>query len=180
MKHRLDDVAASHYGRAALVAKSFLYLASALNMVLLPAVASARAKGGAAEARRALGKFLAAALGMELLGLALVWAATPLVIRVLCGGDPSFTALAPLVRIFSAAVLPLALAQLVLYYLLAARDYRVLFLLAVVAAAYAVLLAQAGAEAIRVVGGLGLSATALLLVSLWMAFSPADAGLQRT
>ena len=171
IKHQLEDDPAAMYARAALVAKSFLYLAAALNMVLLPAVSSARAKGGDLQAKKTLLKFLAGAAAMEFAGLAFVWAFCPLVIRILCGNDPKFQALSSLIPVFSAAVVPLALAQLVLYYLLAARDYRAIVLLAVIAGIYSVALQGAGGDAFKVVAWLGGAATVLLTGSLWLALS---------
>jgi O-antigen/teichoic acid export membrane protein len=170
VKHQLEDGPASMYGRAALVAKSFLYLGAALNMVLLPAVSSARASGGEAKARRSLLGFLGAALAIDLAGLAFVWAFTPLVIRILCGADPAFQGLAPLIRVFSAAVIPLALSQLALYYLLAARDYRALWALSAVAAAYAGFLQGAHGEAMAVVRALAAASGILLAALLALAF----------
>jgi O-antigen/teichoic acid export membrane protein len=154
-----------------LVAKSFLYLAAALNMVLLPVVAALRAKGQDAEGRAALLKFLVAALGIELLGLALVWLATPWVIRFLCGSEPAFLDLAPLVRVFSAAVLPLALAQLLIYYLLACRDYRSLWLCGGVTLGYTASLQWGAFEGPAVPSRLALAAGALLLGGLMLAFA---------
>jgi O-antigen/teichoic acid export membrane protein len=175
VKHRLDELGAANYSRAALVAKSFLYLASALNMVLLPAVTAARARGGAEAAKKALFKFLAAALAMELAGLAFVWAFTPFVIQILCGGDEKFQALAPLIRVFSAAVVPLALSQLVLYYLLASREYRVLWLLGAIVALYMAFLQAVGGEVFRVVSCLALASACLLGGTLWLAGRPVAA-----
>jgi O-antigen/teichoic acid export membrane protein len=169
-KHRMEESPAAMYGRAALVAKSFLYLASALNMVLLPAVSSARAKGGEGGAKKTLLRFLGLSLGMDLLGLAFVWAFTPFVIRLLCGSDPVFQELAPLIRIFSAALIPLALAQLLLYYLLAARNYRVLGWLGAAAALYALLLRGAATEPMRYVEALAATSLLLLLGCLGLAF----------
>jgi O-antigen/teichoic acid export membrane protein len=172
IKHRLDDSSAAMYSRAALVAKSFLYLASALNMVLLPAVSSARAKGGEAQAKKALLKFVAAALGIDLLGLLFVWIFTPLSIRILLGPNPDFQSLAPLIRIFSVAVVPLALSQLVIYYLVAARDYRVLWLVLIAAGLYALLLQTGASEASHVVLSLGSVASALFVTTLGLALVP--------
>lgn len=171
VKHRFDEVPAAMYSRAALVAKSFLYLASALNMVLLPEI-SLKRREGIAEAQRVLLRFLAAAFGIELLGLAMLWALTPLVIRILCGSDPGFLDLVPLVRGFSAAVVPLALSQLVIYYLLAMRDYRIIWVLGGVLLAYMLGLFFWGADAGSVVLDFGLANAALLLFSMLLALRP--------
>lgn len=128
VKHAQGDEVAALYSRAALVAKSFLYLAAALNIVLLPAVASARAAGK--DARPILGRLLAAALGLDLLGLAGVWYLTGWVIQLLCGPDPAFQALIPLVRDLSLAVIPVALLQMVVIYHLAMGSRLPLALLA--------------------------------------------------
>ncbi len=171
IKHQVDDNSAAMYGRAALVGKSFLYLAAAFNMVLLPSVSSARAKGGSEEARHVLIKFLGAALLVDLAGLAFVWIFTDWVIQVLCGSDPKFLTLAPLVRIFSAAVIPLALSQLVLFYLLAARDYRALYFLGLAALIYALLLHGAATDSARVVHILGALSVSLLVALLGLALT---------
>lgn len=177
VKHRLDAGPAALYARAALVAKSFLYLTAALNMVLLPAVSAARARGEETRARTALRDCLGAALLLELAGLAAVWAFTPFVIALFCGGE-SFQVLGPLIRLFSAAVVPLALAQPVLYYLAAARDYRALRLLAGTAAAYSVLLHHAAGDPARIVLSLGLASAALLAGTLLLAFGPSNGRLK--
>jgi O-antigen/teichoic acid export membrane protein len=171
-KHQMPDALASGYSRASIVAKSFLYLGSALNMVLLPTISSALARGAMGEAKKDLLKFLGWGLALDLAGLAFVWGLTPLVIRILCGAEEGFQALAPLIRSFSAAVIPLALAQLVLFYLLAAREYRTLWLLLAVTTLYALLLQHAQGDAQAVVQSLGLCALLLLGGCLWLAFSP--------
>jgi hypothetical protein len=164
VKHLFDDARASLYSRAALVAKSFLYLASALNMVLLPVVASHRARSS--DARSTLWRFMGLSALALLAGLAVVWAQTPWVIRLLCGSDPAFQALAPLVRGFSLAVAPLALLQLALYYHLALGSRRLLHALAVAVPAYAALLQWWAPDEGAIIVLLGGFSTALLLVAL--------------
>jgi hypothetical protein len=176
IKHSyLDDVSrASLYSRAALVAKSFLYLASALNMVLLPAVAAARA--GGRDTRGILYKFLAVSAVIEFAGLAFVWAFTDLTVRLLCGGDPRFYQIAPLVRIFSLAVIPLALFQLTLFYHLAMRRQAVVWLVAVAAAVYYFLLHLVYANEVHVVMSLGGVSLLLLICSMALVFKDKGPG----
>lgn len=116
-KHYQAEAEAALYSRAAMVAKSFLYAATAINLVALPVVAAARAKG--LDTRPLLLKFLGAMLAIEALGAVFVWCFTDLTIALLCGNQPEFLKLAPLVRWFCLAVVPLALYQLVLLYQLA-------------------------------------------------------------
>jgi O-antigen/teichoic acid export membrane protein len=164
VKHHFDDARASLYSRAALVAKSFLYLASALNMVLLPMVAAQRARRH--DARGTLWRFMGLTLLAELAGLAVVWAFTPWVIRLLCGADPAFQALAPLVRVFALAVVPLALLQLALYYHLALGSRRLLQAMALAVPAYAALLQWWAADERAVVALLGGFSLGLLVIAL--------------
>ncbi len=174
LKHRLDPAAAALYSRASLVSKSFLYLAGALNLVLLPAISAARASGQPASAPRALWKFMGLMLALDLAGLALVAWKTSFVIRLLCGPDPAFLELAGLVRIYSAAVIPLALLQMALFYLLALRDYRVLGLMGVGLAVYAFLISWVPAEPLNVVACLGGVALVLLAGALGLVLRPSS------
>jgi len=167
-KHYYPDAGASAYGRAGLVAKSFLYLATALNMVLLPAVASARE--GGRDPKKLLFRFLGAMLVVNLLGLAFVWTFTNFCLRLLCGPDPSFLALAPLVRIFSVATIVQSLFQMVLFYLLAMRQRSGLGIMAVTVPVYYGLLIFHHEKPEDVVASLGFVAAAALLAGLWAAW----------
>ncbi len=162
IKHRVDAGAAAGYARAALVAKSLLFVTAALNAVLLPAASAARARGDIGRARELLVQCLALALFLECAALTTIGRFTGLIVRVLCGPDASFLALVPLIRAYAAAVVPLALVQPVLYALLAARDYRVLWLLAATAAGYAALLRAAGGDPFRTI--LSLAAASVILL----------------
>ena len=113
LKHYYPDERAGLYSRAALVAKSFLYLPAALNMVLL--AAAAREMAGGRDPRRLLRLFLLGALALDAVGLAVVWAQTPFCLGLLAGPDPRFRtdAMLALTRWFSLAVIPLGLLQMV-------------------------------------------------------------------
>jgi O-antigen/teichoic acid export membrane protein len=164
VKHYRDAAFAADYSRVALVGKSFLYLGSALVMVLLPAVASARAKGQ--DPRPLLARFLAGHAALLGLGLVLVLAFTPLVIRVLCGSQPEFQAYGPGIRWFCVAVIPLALFQLVLLYHLAMGERRALGMLALLTLAYWMGLELFHGSLLQVVSCLGVASTAALLAGL--------------
>lgn len=180
IKHHLSDAQASLYGRAALVAKSFLYLASALNLVLLPAAARALAAGK--DPRGLLLRFLGAALAVNLLGLAFVWALTPWCLRLLAGPDPAFQAMAPLTRWFSLAVIPLALLQLSLAYLLAVRQRGLPAVLAVLALLLWALLEHSWQDERLVVASLGGVSLLGLVLALGVALrrAPAPVLLSKT
>lgn len=162
VKHHLDDSGAALYSRGALVAKSFLYLAAALNIVLLPAVASARAAGR--DPRPILIKLLGGALALDLIGLAGVWLLTPLAIRLLCGADPAFQTLIPLVRTLSLAIIPLGLFQMVLFYHVAMGSRLPLWLMAAGVPVLWLLLDGAAGDPMQVPARLG--GIALLLLVL--------------
>jgi O-antigen/teichoic acid export membrane protein len=170
MKHHLDDAGAGLYSRAALVAKSFLYLAAALNIVLLPAVAAARAAGH--DPRPILAKFLGAALILDLVGLAGLWLLTGWSIRLLCGPDPALQALIPLVRDLAMAVIPVGLFQLVLFYHLALGSRLPLLLMALGVPILWFLLERAGGDMAQVPACLGSIAFALLVACTWAAWTP--------
>jgi O-antigen/teichoic acid export membrane protein len=167
-KHYYPDAGASDYGRAGLVAKSFLYLATALNMVLLPAVASARE--GGRDPKKLLFRFLGAMLVVNLLGLAFVWTFTDFCLRLLCGPDPAFQALSPLVRVFSIATIAQSLFQMVLFYLLAMRDKAAVWIMGVAVPIYYTLLVFHHEQPGDVVASMGFVAAAALLVGLWAAW----------
>lgn len=136
LKHHYPEQRDALYSRAALLAKSFLYLPTALNMVLL--AAAARAKAAGRDPRGLLLRFLAAALGLDLLGLAVVWARTSFCLGLLAGPDPAFhtPAMLGLTRWLSLAVLPLGLLQMVTAYLLAVRARGVALGLGILLLAY--------------------------------------------
>lgn len=176
LKHHLPDQQAALYGRAALVAKSFLYLAGALNLVLLPAASRALAAGR--DPRPLLLRFVGAALAVDLLGLAFVWAFAPWCLRLLAGPDPAFQAMAPLTRWFSLAVIPLALLQLSLAYLLAVRQRGLPLALAALVLLFWGLLEAAWRDerlVVAALGGVSLLGLALALIAaLRRAPSPHD------
>lgn len=167
-KHYYSEVQVADYGRAALVSKSFLHLASAFNMVLLPAVAAALE--GGRNTRTLLLRFIAAVLAIDLIGLAVVWSATDFCIRLLCGPDPSYLALAPLVRVFSMATIVQALFQLTLFYLIAVRSRATLWLMLGLTPLYYVVLAASHESPFDLVRGLALCAGLGLAVALGMVF----------
>jgi hypothetical protein len=169
-KHYWPEAMAADYSRMALVAKAFLYAGSALVLVMLPVVSAARAKGQ--DTRPLLLKFLAAHTALLLAGLAAVWVMTPWIIHLLCGPQESFTALAPMVRWFCLAVVPLALAQLVLLYHLALGRRLPVLLLALVTAGYYGLLERFHARPGQLVASLGLASTLALLSGLTLALGP--------
>gem|GEM_PF-1875423 len=173
-KHHWTEAAAADYSRMALVAKSFLYAGSALVLVLLPAVSAARARGQ--DTRPLLLKFLAAHAALLLAGLAVVWAMTPWIIHLLCGPQASFDSLAPMVRWYSLAVVPLALSQLVLLYHLALGRRLPVLLMALVTLAYYVLLELFHASAGQLVACLGAASGLALLSGLLLALGPAKKG----
>jgi O-antigen/teichoic acid export membrane protein len=164
LKHYLDDSHAALYSRAALVAKSFLYLAAALNIVLLPAVASARAAGR--DPRPILARLLGAALGLDLLGLAGLWLLTGWAIRLLCGPDPAFQSLIPLVRTLSLAMIPMGLFQMVLFYHVAMGSRLPLVLMLLGVPVLWFLLDSTGGQTDLVPARLGGIALSLLLACL--------------
>jgi hypothetical protein len=167
VNHSQAEGAASFYSRAALVAKSFLYAALALNLVLLPLTAAARARGS--DPRPLLLKFLGFMAALMAAGLALVVWQTGPVVGLLCGPDPAFQRELGLVRFFCAAVIPVACYQLLLLYQLSAGLAGTLRLELLVVGLYALALSffhqdlwqvvacLAGAGILALLGGLALS-----------------------
>lgn len=172
-KHYYDDQGASGFSRAALVAKSFLHLTAALNMVLLPAVAAARE--GGRNTKVLLMKFLGAAAAIDAAGMAFVWLFTDFCVQLLCGPAPAYLALSPLVRVFSAATILQALFQLCLFYLLAMRSRAALNIMACLLPAYYALLHFRHDQPIQIVAGLALAAGAGLAGAFWSAMRPGAA-----
>jgi O-antigen/teichoic acid export membrane protein len=168
VNHYFPEGAVSLYSRAALVAKSFLYAATAFNLVLLPVVSARHAQGG--EPRALLMKFLGAMAVVELAGLALVWAFPGWIIRLLCGPDPQWLTQAPLIGWFSAAVIPLALFQLLLFYHLSVRQPGVLRLAGGLAAGYMALLFFFHGSLGQVVACLGAVSTSAFAGGLLLSF----------
>jgi hypothetical protein len=170
LQHHLDPAASASYARAALVAKSFLYLAAAPNIVLLPAVASAKAAGH--DPRPILAKFLGAALALDLAGLAGLWLLTGWSISLLCGPDPAFQALIPLVRDLSMAFIAVGLLQLVLFYHLAMGSRVPLYLMSLAVPLLWVLLERSGDNIALVPIRIGGIALVLLLACTVGALAP--------
>jgi len=198
LKHYYPDSQAGLYARAALVAKSFLYLPAALNMVLL--AASARELAGGRDPRRLLERFLLGALALDLLGLAAVWGLTPFCLRTLAGDVAGLQSpdMISLTRWFSLAVIPLGLLQMVVAYLLAIRRRGVALITGALALVYLLMLqlifvhnaavlqgvavlggAMPGADHglslqrvnLEVVGSLGLCSLAALVFGFWSAMT---------
>lgn len=160
--HGADDAAGvAFYSRAALAGKSFLYLASAFNLVALPAISAAYARGE--DVLALLRRFLLAMGGVLALGLVALWAFTPLALRILLGDLPENAALVPVVRVFGLAVAPLALFQLVLYHGLAVGAPGFTRLLAATALLYFAALKYWHATPMQVLACLSVTALGLLL-----------------
>jgi O-antigen/teichoic acid export membrane protein len=171
LKHHYSDDRAGLYSRAALLAKSFLYLPAALNTILL--AAAARELAGGRDPRRLLERFLLGALVLDLAGLAVVWAATPFCLYVLAGPDPRFQTpeMLSLTRWFSVAVLPLGLLQMVVVYLLAIRRRGVALGMGVLSGVYLVALQAVWNSETAVVAALGACSAAGLAWALWSALA---------
>jgi O-antigen/teichoic acid export membrane protein len=171
LKHYYSDDRAGLYSRAALVAKSFLFLPGALNIVLL--AAAARELAGGRDPRRLLRFFLLGALALDLAGLAVVWNCTSFCMGLLAGPDPRFRtdAMLALTRWFSLAVIPLGLLQMVVVYLLAIRRKGVAWGLGGLALGYLVLLSLVKDSELAVVASLGACSLAGLAGALWVALA---------
>jgi hypothetical protein len=113
-------------------------------------------------------------------GLVAVWAMTPWIIRLLCGPQASFASLAPMVRWFSLAVVPLALYQLVLLYHLALGRRLAVLLLALVAGAYYLALQAFHGSPGQLVACLGGASALALAGGLALALGPAGVSLAGT
>lgn len=166
LKHYYPDERAGLYSRAALVAKSFLYLPSALNMVLL--AAAAREVAGGRDPRRLLKLFLLGALALDAAGLAVVWARPAFCLGLVAGFDPRFStdAVLTLIRWFSLAVVPLGLLQMVVAYLLAIRRRGIAVGLGALALLYFGLLRLVWYNELAVVASLGACSAVGLAVAL--------------
>lgn len=173
VKHDQSEAMAALYSRAALVAKSFLYLAAALTIVLLPAVAAARAAKH--DPRPILAKLLGGAIALDVLGLAGLWLLTGWVIRLLCGSDPAFQTLIPLVRDLSLAMIPVALLQMLVIYHLALGSRLPLYLLAVAVPLLWAWLESAQGQLELIPLRLGSIATVVLLACVAAAWMPKKA-----
>ncbi|MGH7442611.1 MAG: hypothetical protein ACREKE_08075 [bacterium] len=173
LKHHYSDARAGLYSRAALLAKSFLYLPAALNMVLL--AAAARAKAGGRDPRGLLKRFLLGALALDAFGLIVVWIWTPFCMGLLAGPSAAFRtqAMLNLTRWFSLAVVPLGLLQMVTAYLLAVRARGVVQGLAVLSLVYLGALRFVWDSELKVVAALGIVSLAGLVLGLTLALLPA-------
>ena len=129
-----DAAGVAFYSRAALVGKSFLYIAAAFNLVALPVISAAHARGQAT--RLLLARFLGGMLLVQLLGLGGLWLLTRPLLDLMVGALPGNQAMVPLVRAFALGAIPLALFQLLLYYSMAVRARGFARLLAVTAGLY--------------------------------------------
>lgn len=169
LKHHYTDERAGLYSRAALVAKSFLYLPGALNMILL--AAAARDLAGGRDPRRLLKWFLLGAVALDGMGLAVVWTRTPFCLGLLAGSDPRFRtdAMLVLTRWFSLAVIPLGLLQMVAAYLLAVRAKGVSLGMGILATLYFAALSRVWDSELAVVAALGLCSFVGLGGALWSA-----------
>jgi len=162
-----DEALVALYSRAALVGKSFLYVASAFTLVALPAFSAAFAR--AENTRRLLWRFLVAMAAVEGLGLLVFWSASHLLLRILLGDRPELDQVAPVALALAAAVVPLALFQLVMLYCLATHRRGLVPLMAGATVVYAVALRTLPPSPMVFIGCLGSVATLLLAGALALA-----------
>jgi O-antigen/teichoic acid export membrane protein len=162
-----DEALVALYSRAALVGKSFLYVASAFTLVALPAFSAAYATGE--NTRRLLWRFLAAMAAVEGLGLLVFWGATRMLMSALLGDRPELDQLGPLALGLAAAVVPLALFQLVMLYCLATHRRGLLPLMAGATALYAAALRIVPPSPAAFIACLGSVSTVLLAGALALA-----------
>lgn len=178
LKHHYPDDRAAIYFRAALVAKSFLYLPTALNVILL--AAAAREIAGRRDPRRIFMKFLGAAFALDVIGLAGVWLLTSFCLMVVAGRGVEITPqLLDLTRWFSLAVIPLGLVQMGLTYLLAIRHGGAAWAMAVLAGVYFTLLQFTWDSEYKVVATLAVCSAGALAWTLWAALSEPPKRLAR-
>lgn len=163
-----DPAVVDFYSRGALVGKSFLYLASAFNLVALPAISAAHARGQ--DVLKLLRRFLLAMAGVLGLGALLLWAFTPFALDLLLSPRPENAALVPVARLFALAVAPLALFQLVLYHGLAVGAPGFTRLLALAALLYYGALRTWHASPLQVIACLAAVSSGLLFAGLWLAW----------
>jgi O-antigen/teichoic acid export membrane protein len=168
-----DEALVALYSRAALVGKSFLYVASAFTLVALPAFSAAYARGE--NTRRLLWRFLVAMATVECLGLLLFWSADHLFLRVLLGDRPELDQVAPVALALAAAVVPLALFQLVMLYCLATHRQGLVPLMVGATALYAVALETLPPSPAVFIGCMGSVSALLLAGSLVLALRGAAA-----
>jgi O-antigen/teichoic acid export membrane protein len=169
-----DEPLVAFYSRAALVGKSFLYVASAFTLVALPAFSAAYAR--AENTRRLLWRFLVAMATVECLGLLVFWSAAHLLLRVLLGDRPELDQVAPVALALAAAVVPLALFQLVMLYCLATHRKGLVPMMAAATVVYAVALRTLPPSPAVFIACLGSVSTLLLAGALALALrGPAGA-----
>jgi O-antigen/teichoic acid export membrane protein len=168
-KHQLDAVDAGMYARAATVGKSLLYLTAFFQFVALPAMRASWSRGD--DPRPVVLRFLSVMTLVDLSALAVVWAITPLVIKILLGENPEFQQLVTMVRWFSLSVIPLALFQIILMYGLAVHRRGAVLLLTALTAIYITALSVFGHDAWSLLKCLAsISGIGLVAGSIW-AFS---------
>ncbi|MBM4321100.1 MAG: hypothetical protein FJ125_14395 [Deltaproteobacteria bacterium] len=164
IKHHGGDAVAASYSRAALVAKCLLYAPSAVVLVLLPAVAAARAAGR--DPRPLLYKALGVTAAILALGLAVILLLTEPVAVLLCGDVAGVRALAPLIRSMAWAVVPLALYQIVVFHQVAVSQKSLILQEIVVVVLYVAVLELWHDTPEQVVACLGVCATMALAMGL--------------
>lgn len=170
-----DEALVALYSRGALVGKSFLYVAAAFTLVALPSFSASAARGE--DSRPLLGRFLLVMAGVQVAGLALLLAFTPLALRVLLGNLPDLGAIAPVARGMALAVVPLALFQLVMLHGLATHWRGLLPLMGAAVAVYGAALRWWADSALTYVACLGIVSTLLLVGGLALALRPQTEGV---
>lgn len=119
-KHYLTPALAGDYAVAAMISRIILFLPSAVAIVLFPKVAHATARGE--DARPLLRQMLALTAGLSGTAAAVCMAVPNLVTRIITGAPHEISA--RLVPWLAAAMVGLALANIVLTYVLAAGALR--------------------------------------------------------
>ncbi|MSS70600.1 MAG: hypothetical protein EXS64_03830 [Candidatus Latescibacteria bacterium] len=167
VKHYFDPERAAVYFRAAIVGKAFLYLPTALALVLFPKASELYALR--ASSFRLLMQAILYTLCVAVAGMAVCFLfAGPL--AVIVGGASSASEVAGLIRYIGLAVTPIALLQLLISHAMAVHRTSVLYPLAAGTIAFIGIL-FAFHESIRQVligmGGVGCGLCALCILWTW-------------
>jgi O-antigen/teichoic acid export membrane protein len=161
VKAYFDDTQVGYYGSAGTLSRALLWLVGPLATVMFPRLVHSTAK---AEKSNLLGLVLAGSAALSVAGALGLCVLGPTVIRIVNGPDYARGA-APWVPWYAAAVVPVAVANVLVNAMLARSSFRVVPVLVLLAAAYGFALTRFHATPVMVLQTMFAFNFVLLVVS---------------
>ena len=159
----LEEETLGYYGSAGTLSRALIWLVGPLAVVMFPRLVHSVAKS---EKSNLMTLVLVGTAVLSVVGAAAVSLLGPLIIQIVSG--PKFVAVASaLIPWYASAMVPLAVANVLLNNLIAKADFRVAVPLALVAIGYAAALTQFHATPVAMLQTMGVFNTLMFLSCAW-------------